>query len=76
MKGYIARVTVLLIATRWHVGFKHESAPEMFGIVACCKTSAILINCGQVIPYSDIKLGQRWLRQWLGAWRHHAITLI
>ena len=26
------------------------------------------------MPYGDIDLGQHWLRWWLAAWRHHAIT--
>ena len=25
-------------------------------------------------PYGDGDLGQHWLRYWLVAWRHHAIT--
>ena len=31
-------------------------------------------NCGLVMPCGDIDLGQHWFRQWLDAWRHHAIT--
>ena len=31
-------------------------------------------HCGLLTPYGDIELGQHWLRQWLVAWRHHAIT--
>ena len=27
-----------------------------------------------MMPYGDIDLGQQWLRWWLGAWRHQAIT--
>ena len=27
-----------------------------------------------MIPYGNIDLGQHWLRLWLGAWRHQAIT--
>ena len=34
----------------------------------------ILTHCGLVTPFGDIDLGQHWLRQWLGAWRHQAIT--
>ena len=34
----------------------------------------ILTPCGLVTPYGDINLGQHWLRQWLVAWRHQAIT--
>ena len=33
-----------------------------------------LTHCGLVTLYSDIYLGQHWLRQWLAAWRHQAIT--
>ena len=33
-----------------------------------------LTHCGLVTPYDDIDLGQHWLRLWLGAWRHQAIT--
>ena len=31
-------------------------------------------HCGLVPPYGDMELGQHWLRQWLVAWRHQAIT--
>ena len=27
-----------------------------------------------MMPYGDMELGQHWLRKWLGAWRHQAIT--
>ena len=33
-----------------------------------------VIHCGQVMPYSNIDRGQHWLRQWLVAWWHQAIT--
>ena len=33
-----------------------------------------LTHCGLVTPYGDMELGQHWLRQWLVAWRHQAIT--
>ena len=29
---------------------------------------------GLVTPYGDSDLGKHWLRQWLVAWRHQAIT--
>ena len=29
---------------------------------------------GLMMPYGDRDLGQHWLRQWLVAWRHQAIT--
>ena len=29
---------------------------------------------GLVTPFGDIDLGQHWLRKWLVAWRHQAIT--
>ena len=31
-------------------------------------------HCGPVMPYGDRDLGQHWLRWWLVAWRHQAIT--
>ena len=31
-------------------------------------------HCGLVTPYGDTDLGQHWLRKWLVAWRHQAIT--
>ena len=31
-------------------------------------------HCGLVTPYGDLDLGQHWLRQWIVAWRHQAIT--
>ena len=36
----------------------------------------ILTHCGlmSMMPYGDIELGQHWLRQWLVAWWHQAIT--
>ena len=37
---------------------------------------ACLTHCGPVRPYGDINLGQLWLRWWLVAWRHKAITWI
>ena len=33
-----------------------------------------LTHCGLVMPYGDRDLGQHWLRSWLVAWRHQAIT--
>ena len=33
-----------------------------------------LTHCGPVTSYGNIDLGQHWLRQWLVAWRHQAIT--
>ena len=33
-----------------------------------------LTHCGLVKPYGDRDLGQHWLRQWLVAWQHQAIT--
>ena len=34
----------------------------------------VLTHCGEVTPYGDIGLGQHWLRYWLAAWQHQAIT--
>ena len=43
--------------------------------IFCIFCSLILTHCGLVALYSDINLGQHyWLREWLGAIRHHAIT--
>ena len=39
-----------------------------------CSDLNKLTHCGLVTPYGDTELGQHWLRQWLGAWRHQAIT--
>ena len=36
----------------------------------CC----ILTHCGLVTPYDDRDLCQHWLKYWLVAWRHQAIT--
>ena len=33
-----------------------------------------LTHCGLVTPYGDKDLGQHWLRKWLVAWQHQAIT--
>ena len=35
--------------------------------------TSLLTHCGLVTP-CGIDLGQHWFRQWLGAWRHQAIT--
>ena len=35
---------------------------------------AALTQCGLMTPYGDINLSQLWLRQWLVAWQHQAIT--
>ena len=34
----------------------------------------LLIQRGLVTPYGDKNLGQHWLRWWLVAWRHQAVT--
>ena len=36
--------------------------------------SLALTHCGLMTPYGDGDLGQHWLRLWLVAWRHQAIT--
>ena len=46
---------------------------KMCKIYRSCLVSA-LNNCGFVTPYSDIELEQHWVRLWLVAWRHQAIT--
>ena len=35
---------------------------------------ASLTHCGPETPQGDKELSQHWLRQWLVAWRHQAIT--
>ena len=47
-----------------------------FGVCVSCGGwgGGRLTHCGLVTPYSDRDLGQHWLRQWLVAWRHQAIT--
>ena len=39
-----------------------------------CLCTLFLTHWGLVAPFSDIDLGQHWLRLWLVAWRHQAIT--
>ena len=34
----------------------------------------MLTHCGLMTPYGDTNPGQHWLRKWLVAWRHQAIT--
>ena len=34
----------------------------------------VVTHCSLVTPYGDRDLGQQWLRLWLVAWRHQAIT--
>ena len=36
--------------------------------------TSIKTHCGLVTPNGDKDLDQHWLRQWLAAWRHQAIT--
>ena len=38
------------------------------------KYMSCLTHCGLVTPHGGMDLGQYWSRQWLGAWRHQAIT--
>ena len=38
------------------------------------KTGQQLTHCGLVMPYGVTELGQHWLRWWLVAWQHQAIT--
>ena len=46
--------------------------------VHCCifvtSPRLVLSHCGLVMPCSKINLDQHWLKQWLVAWRHQAIT--
>ena len=39
-----------------------------------CEGLKGLTHCGLVTPYGVGNLSQHWLRQWLVAWRHQAIT--
>ena len=48
-----------------HVLFPHLSTGS---------SVSILTHWGLVTPFGDIDLGQHWLRQWLAAWWHQAIT--
>ena len=41
-----------------------------------CSLFLVLTHCGLVTPYGYRDLGQHWLKQWLVAWRHQAITWI
>ena len=36
--------------------------------------TSVLTHWGLVTPYGNRELGQQWLRWWLVAWRHQAIT--
>ena len=38
------------------------------------KLKSYSTHCGLVTPYGDRDVGQHWLKQWLVAWRHKAIT--
>ena len=46
--------------------------------ISCALTMEIpescLTHCGLVTPFGSIDLCQHWLRKWLVAWRHQAIT--
>ena len=42
--------------------------------VSCIYCYQVLTHWGLVKPFGDIDLGQHWLRYWLVAWRHQAIT--
>ena len=39
-----------------------------------CLGLNVLTHCGLMTPYGDRDLGQHWLRQWLVAWWHQAIS--
>ena len=59
---------------RWHC---MTMAVRLLAI--CSWTTAALLppgltHCGLVMPYGGIDWGQHWLRWWLVAWRHQAIT--
>ena len=47
--------------------------PEIM-IQFCIIGEFFKIHCGLVTPYGDKDLCQHWLRSWLVAWRHQAIT--
>ena len=51
------------------IATKYVSISPQQNVVATAST-----HCGLVTPFGDIDLGQHWLREWLGAWRHQAIT--
>ena len=48
--------------------------PSYLRVPHHCNCEIHFTNCGLVIPYAVIKLGQHELRKWLVAWQHRAIT--
>ena len=50
----------------------HDQSQAFF----CTSLFSIVIASSLCLvpPYGDMELGQHWLRQWLVAWRHQAIT--
>ena len=59
-------------------GDKPLSEPMMAKFSQWCHMASSgwskLTHCELVTPYGDIKMGQHWLRQWLGAWWHQTIA--
>ena len=53
------------------VGFTCKCA--IWALFHNCETN-FLTHCGLVVPYGGINLGQHWLRYWLPAWWHQAMT--
>ena len=63
---------------RWHTAevweWMSNFTPHFTGHFNLSMMGLQLTFCGLVTPYGDIALGQHWLRIWLVAWRHQAIT--
>ena len=55
----LKKMHLKMLSTKWH--------PLCLGL-------NVLTHWGIVTPYGDIELGQHWLRLWLDAWQHQAIT--
>ena len=77
-KCYIPRhlcVDLLLMLLYWDVIWSFSSKLSCFIFLWFTEGMyTILTHCGLVMSLDDIELGQHWLRQWLVARQHQAIT--
>ena len=73
-KPFLSQCWIIINAS---VAFTWEQFPREILMISICKMSLKLhlwTHHSLVMPYSEIELNQHWLRYWLVAWWHQAIT--
>ena len=69
---------LLALSHRYYISSIPHSVDACFWIIInLCHMvlyATVLTHCGLMTPYGDGDLGQHWLRWWLVAWWHQAIT--